>query len=170
MEDFVDIIGYEGLYRINRNGDIWSCKSNRLMKHSLNNQGYHCVCFYKEKNTKIYSIHRLLGIHFIPNPDNLPEIDHIDRNPLNNNLENLRWVSKSTNQQNKGRYAKNKTGYKNISSLITKSKNGFINEYWVIQLRLFKCILSYPKNKYTLEDVVEFRNKIYIDNNIQRYD
>jgi hypothetical protein len=48
-----------------------------------------------------HSIHRLLGLQYLENPDNLREIDHIDRNKLNNNLENLRWVSRQTNNQNR---------------------------------------------------------------------
>jgi hypothetical protein len=168
MGDFVDIIGYEGLYRINRNGDVWSCRMNRLMKPTLNTCGYYVIRINKKTET----IHRLLALQFIPNPENLPMIDHIDQNKTNNNLDNLRWCSKSTNEQNTTRRKTNTTGFKNIQEITNKSKNGFINEYWVISIRneKFKCKLNYNKSNYTLEQVVEFRNKIYIDNNIQQYD
>jgi hypothetical protein len=168
MGDFVDIIGYEGLYRINRNGDVWSCRMNRLMKPTLNSIGYLRI----NLNKKQYLVHRLLALQFLPNPNNFPMIDHIDRNSQNNNLDNLRWCSKSTNEQNTTRRKNNTTGFKNIHETTYKSKNGFINEYWVIKINIenFKCGLYYNKSNYTLEQVVEFRNKIYIDNNIQQYD
>jgi hypothetical protein len=162
MEDFVDVIGYEGLYRINRNGDVWSCRMNRLMKPTLNTCGYYVI----RVNKKTEYIHRLLALQFLPNPNNLPMIDHIDLNSQNNNLDNLRWCSFATNQQNKNRHKNNTTGYKHIHTSF-KPK-----EYWAIRINIenFKCQLSYNKSNYTLEQVVEFRNKIYIDNNIQQYD
>ena len=48
-----------------------------------------------------YLLHRIIAQHFIPNPDNLPQVDHIDRNPFNNSIENLRWVSSSDNNRNR---------------------------------------------------------------------
>jgi hypothetical protein len=60
------------------------------------------ICLHSDtaKNNKC-SIHRLLAIQYIPNPDNLPEVDHIDRNKQNNDLSNLRWVTHATNCNNK---------------------------------------------------------------------
>jgi hypothetical protein len=168
MGDFVDIIGYEGLYKINRNGDVWGCKRNRLMKPTLNSIGYLIVRLRKNNKGKNKYIHRLLALQFIPNPENLPVIDHIDMCKTNNNIENLRWVSLITNANNKTKHKTNKSGFKHISTRINKSEN----EYWAIRINIenFNCQLSYNKSKYTLEQVVEFRNKIYIDNNIQQYD
>ena len=48
------------------------------------------------------SIHRLIALHYIPNPENKPEVDHIDRERLNNNIDNLRWATRSENEKNKG--------------------------------------------------------------------
>jgi len=52
-------------------------------------------------------VHRLIALSFIPNPYNKPFVDHIDKNPLNNNIENLRWVSLSENKMNSTKYKNN---------------------------------------------------------------
>ena len=55
-------------------------------------------------NARPYKYHRILAKHFIENPDDLPQVDHIDRNKTNNSIENLRWVSNSENCRNRGQY------------------------------------------------------------------
>jgi len=99
--EFEFITGYENLYKINKCGEIWSCFYGRIMKPQTTSDGYLWVKLRKECITYKGRIHRLLGLQYLENPDNLPEIDHIDRNKLNNNLENLRWVSRQTNRINR---------------------------------------------------------------------
>jgi len=100
LSEFVDTI-YED-YQINRMGQVWSKKTNIILKPYLNqNLGYMCVCLRINKKSKNIYIHRLLGLTFLPNVNNLPQIDHIDRNKLNNDLSNLRWVTKAENSQNR---------------------------------------------------------------------
>ena len=52
-------------------------------------------------NGRTYLLHRILAKHFLPNPENLPQVDHVDRDPVNNSIENLRWVSSSDNMRNR---------------------------------------------------------------------
>jgi len=99
-DEFVDIIGYEGLYQINRKGEVLGLKRNKLLKSKIDG-GYSRIRLCDNNERKEYSIHRLLAIQFIPNPDDLPEIDHIDRNKTNNSLENLRWANHHTNSRNR---------------------------------------------------------------------
>ena len=91
-------------YTIYENGDVHSKRRNTakggIMKPQLANNGYFQVQLCKEGKTKKFRIHRLLGIAFIPNPENKPCIDHIDRNKLNNNLNNLRWATVIENNNN----------------------------------------------------------------------
>ena len=74
-------------------------KSNkRIVKECLRSKNGYISCTL---NTVRIDKHRILALQFIENPDNLPEIDHINRIRTDNRLENLRWVSKSDNQKNK---------------------------------------------------------------------
>jgi len=100
LENFQDIKGFPN-YMINEYGDVYSKKLNRLLKIRKNNCGYNTFSLRNNKKTYTKSQHRLLGIQYLPNPDNLPCIDHINRNKLDNCLSNLRWVSYSLNAKNK---------------------------------------------------------------------
>lgn len=64
----------------------------------------------ENKNQRSQNIHRLLAIAFVPNPNNYPDVDHADRDCLNNELSNLRWVTKSQNNMNRGLDRRNRTG------------------------------------------------------------
>lgn len=98
--EFVDMKDYEGLYKINKT-EIWSCWYKKVMVFQENDDGYLQINLTKNGKSNYKRFHRLLAIQYIPNPENLPEIDHIDRNKKNNNLENLRWCDRTTNANNK---------------------------------------------------------------------
>ena len=100
-EVFRNIKGYPN-YQISNMGRIWNAKTQRYLKPSKKSNGYYQINLVaiNGKRKKEY-LHRLLALTFIDNPNNYPEIDHIDRNRENNELSNLRWVSKTMNQRNK---------------------------------------------------------------------
>lgn len=108
----MEVKGFEN-YLIYTDGKIWSKKSKKYLKHI--NDKYYKISLYKDKKAHQFLIHRLLAEHYIPNPENLPFVDHINRIKTDNRIENLRWVSISENGQNVGNYISNTSGHKNIS-------------------------------------------------------
>ena len=93
--------GYEGYYQVSNLGEIKSLsnsqnrKEKRLRKNI--NNGYYCVYLYKNNKKKSFTIHRLVAITFIPNPDNFSQVNHKDKNKLNNCADNLEWCTAKYN-------------------------------------------------------------------------
>ena len=103
-------------YTINTEGQVWSNKSNKFLKPRITKQGYKQFSLTPpEGKIKQKYSHRLVGEAFIPNPDNLPTIDHINRHRFNNRVSNLRWASSKTQSQNSGMRHTNKSGHTYIS-------------------------------------------------------
>lgn len=110
--DWYDIQGYEGLYQITRQGDVWSlprvvdrCSGRpnvirgKLLDIQVDIAGYcHVSLTDKDHSTKVYLLHRLVAQTFIPNPENKPEVNHIDGNKLNCCADNLEWSTRRENQ------------------------------------------------------------------------
>lgn len=89
-EEWRDIKDFEGLYRISNYGRIKS-KRNRILREAHNQKGYSQICLFKDSEKHTRKVHRLVAQAFIPNPDNLPEINHIDKDKTNNTMNNLEW-------------------------------------------------------------------------------
>lgn len=99
-EIWKDIAEYEGLYKISNLGRIKSLQHYRGINNILTQRikkGYYTIGLRKKGIRKWYLVHRLVAKTFIPNPDNLPQINHKDENKLNNNINNLEWCSAKYN-------------------------------------------------------------------------
>lgn len=85
-------------YFINSNGTVYNKHLKELKKEKIKG-GYLRVTLYKDSKPKHLLVHRLVAQAFIPNPKNLPEINHIDNNPGNNRVENLAWCTAKENSR-----------------------------------------------------------------------
>lgn len=102
-ETFLSVPGYEGLYEVSNLGNIKSLRSGKLLKQASDKVGYKLVCLTKDGKSRGYGVHRLVALAFLPNPENLPEVNHKDETHDNNCVENLEWISKKGNR-NYGTY------------------------------------------------------------------
>ena len=91
------IEGYED-YTVDTNGDVWSYKRNnkRKLKKS-NSKGYHVVTLCMDNVRKNFSVHRLVLCAFVPNPDNKPQVNHINEVKTDNMIDNLEWTTSTEN-------------------------------------------------------------------------
>lgn len=125
--------GYENEYIISSFGKLQSIprkgtsKTLKTRKTYFDKKGYEVCSIVKNKQYKSIRIHRLVAEAFIPNPNNLPQVNHIDGNKQNNNVSNLEWC---TNEYNYKHSIKNglRDIYKTIN-IMTKAKEKSVNQY-----------------------------------------
>ena len=111
-EIWKDVQGYEGLYQVSNLGSIKSLgrfvdklkchywQEEKILKLRKRVDGYLNVILSKKGKTKTFSVHRLVAMTFISNPENKPEVDHINAIKTDNSVNNLRWASHKENMNN----------------------------------------------------------------------
>lgn len=123
-----DIDGYEGFYQVSNLGNVRrlnKTKPPRILKQSLCRL-YLRVDLCRDGKRKSCSVHRLVAETFIPNPDNKPEVNHIDGDKLNNRAENLEWCTSSENQLHAVATGLQKTDENNPTAKLTNEQARFV--------------------------------------------
>lgn len=117
-EIWKDIPNYENLYQVSNYGRVRSLhnrfKNKTYLKGCKNSKGYLLVTLCKNHTQKAFNIHRLVAEAFIPNPNNLPCVNHIDENKINNIFTNLEWCTYQYN---------NTYGHRLEKSIATRKRN-----------------------------------------------
>lgn len=147
MEIWKDIKNYEGLYQVSNLGNIKSFwhKKEVIMKQ-MNNNGYSQLNLYYCGLAKKFYVHRLVAKAFIPNPENKPQVNHIDGNKQNNNINNLEWVTNIENEKHAIKLGlKYQKGESHPSNKLTEN-----------EARVIKFL--YSTGKYTTLEIAEIYN------------
>lgn len=137
-EVWKDIEGYEGLYQVSSFGRVKSfditdnlgrIRKGRILKGCKNTNGYLLVNLYKNSIGHSKNIHRLVAEAFIPNPDNKPQVNHIDEDKTNNVVSNLEWMTVKENSNHGTRNERMRKTLR-IPILAINLKNGEVEEFY----------------------------------------
>jgi len=139
-------------YTINILGEIKNIKTNKILKHSIDECGYYKINLSQNNIKKTFSIHRLLAQYFIPNPENKVIVDHKDNNIKNNSIDNLRWFS----------------WHEKINKNTSSITNNSISKKWNTRLYINKKYI-FLGSFITEKDALHAYDKYIIDNNLQEY-
>lgn len=174
MEIWKDVVGYEGLYKVSNLGQVRSLdrevkikgnntkiKPGRILKPYLI-YGYPVVILYdKNSRPKKGKVHRLVAIAFISNPENKPEVNHIDGIKTNSCINNLEWVTGNENKAHAVRLGLNKSP-KGECSGMSKLTDDIVKEAKILyatgNFTFMVLGLKYNVSAHTISDAVKGRS------------
>lgn len=168
-EIWKDIKNYEGLYKVSNLGRVQD-KNGNIKNSYINNKGYCCLSLYKQGVTSHPTLHRVIANAFIENPNNLPQINHIDGNKRNNNVTNLEWCNQRYNYNHgmsKFLYSHNENHYfaklsnKEVQTIPILYKLGFIRS------TIAKILGIEPSSLEAIEKGISYR-ELGLDFNITK--
>ena len=148
QEELWKPINNYGNYEVSNFGKVRNKNTKRILRE-YTKSGYSIVGLSKNGIIKSFSIHRLVGLLFIDNPDNKPEINHKDKNKNNNNINNLEWVTSKENNIHK-------------CDEIRKNKKKIMNNQ-NIKINKFDMCNNFLK---TYNSIIDAANDIFINNNL----
>lgn len=139
-EIWKDIEGYEGLYQVSNLGRVKNLEryvnsrsgkrksKEKILKQSRNRYMY--VVLSKNSKRNCFTVHRLVAKAFLPNPNNLPQIDHINTDKTDNRVENLRWVTHSENMKNPITYIYRCDNHYKSKPILQLTLDGVVVKQW----------------------------------------
>ena len=161
MEEWRDIQGYDGFYQVSNCGRVRSMyfhnnhatiKRVKVLKTVTNKSNRVYVSLHNDGKRKNCTVHRLVACAFLPNPDQLPEVNHIDGNPSNNNVENLEWCTKKYNAQHA--YDNDLNHFKSYNESIKKK---VIRDDGVVYPSIRECARANGVTQMTLKGAIFHR-------------
>ncbi len=129
------IVEFDNMYIIEKNGNVFSKYTNRYIKPKVNHKGYLYFGLRKDGKQKSIFQHRLIANYWIPNPENKPQVNHINCDKKDNRVENLEWCTQSENQLHSyrnGRVAAYKNKFSkdhNTSKAIAIKKDNIVHTF-----------------------------------------
>ena len=177
-ELWVPVKGYEGLYLISKNGMVRGIdrtvrvnertirfQKGMVLKNNISPVGYARIALCKDGIQKFELLHRILAIHFIPNPNNYPVVNHIDGDKLNNRLDNLEWCTQKHNMAEAGRMGligskgnRNRTKFKtdiDLLKLLRENNAGCSNIELSIKYGVRKETISRVLNGNRMKELIK---------------
>ncbi|AIA65113.1 HNH homing endonuclease [Enterococcus phage IME-EFm1] len=156
-EIWKDVKGYEGLYQVSNLGNFRKtnkCNATKL-GYSIGKNGYKKVSLSNDKTRLTKYLHRLVAETFIPNPENKPTVDHVNRDRLDNRVENLRWATYSEQRSNQtsGETRIYATEIATGNKTIFESQNDCARKLGLPQSNINRCLKNRRKTLggYTFE-------------------
>lgn len=140
MEVWKKIEGFDNYY-ISNLGNVKNISTGKILKQQNDKDNYHVIGLWKNKKGKTFKSHRLVAIHFIPNPYNKPMVNHINGIKNDNKVENLEWCTQSENMNhalkiglkipNKGKDCKvSKLTEEQVIEILKAKKQAGNKKYW----------------------------------------
>lgn len=177
-----DIPGWEGLYQASSEGQIKALEKRRysgrnhttcriyperILKGSVSPRGYNICTLCKDGKVTSYTLHSLIAQTFIPNPENKPEVNHIDGNKLNNCVNNLEWVTYYDNRKH-AFIELNKTSA--ITHILIdvisgekyqSARQAYMHNNFQFTFRHFRKMLTGKRKNHTNFKIIENENSIF---------
>lgn len=146
-EVWADIEGYEGLYQVSTKGNVRNSRTGKILKGRPDKDGYLQVALRKDGKAKEHMIHRLVAEAFIPNPENKPTVDHINRVHVTNTADNLRWATREEQTHNSSVHDKKKpvVAYCNGNRFVYPSRNKCAKELNLNKGAILMCLTGKQK-------------------------
>ncbi|WP_237662217.1 NUMOD4 domain-containing protein [Sutcliffiella horikoshii] len=148
-EEWREISGYEGRYLVSNRGRVKSLlgRKDRILKPGTNTSGYLYVSILKNKIPKNFLVHRLVALHFIPNPESKEQVNHSDGVKKNNLASNLEW---NTYRENYNHALRNK--------LMPKERHGTTRLFTDDEVKTYRRLHQKDKKEFSIKNIAMYIN------------